>query len=90
MNKEETVDVDRSTRRKRVLLRVAWAVPLACVFYLLSVGPAARLMYRSTASDASARTFEVIYAPVIWMQGHTFLGRVIYRYVDLWGVIDYR
>jgi len=68
-----------------------WIAGLGVLLYFLSVGPAARLLYSSKTSPASARTFEIIYAPVIWLQGHSVWGGfLIYRYVDAWGGIDYR
>jgi hypothetical protein len=62
---------------------------IGLTFYFLSVGPASRLMYRRDASRWAARTFEIVYAPVIWLQGHTPLNSLIYRYVSWWGGIDY-
>jgi len=61
---------------------------VALIIYLLSFGPAARMMYRRSASEVAARSFEVLYAPVLWLQRMPVIGGCIYLYADLWGAID--
>lgn len=57
-------------------------VPL---LYVLSIGPVAAVLSR-TKSPQRLQILEKIYAPVIWLHGHTILKEPLEAYVELWGV----
>ena len=61
---------------------------IGVVLYFLSVGPAARLLYRSSSSSTSRRVFEALYAPVGWLQPFPIVRFYVYRYLNFCGAID--
>ena len=57
------------------------SVFVVLALYLLSVGPVMRLVLR----DATLiRTFQRIYAPIIWLHENTFLHDPLEWYVEMW------
>lgn len=58
------------------------AVPL---LYVLSIGPVAAVVSR-TQNTQAMNVLEKVYAPVIWLHGHTILKEPLEAYVELWGV----
>jgi hypothetical protein len=56
-------------------------VAVGIVFYILSVGPAARI-HAETKSPAFQKAIEMFYAPVIAMEGTAF-GELLGKWVDL-------
>jgi hypothetical protein len=69
-------------------LKAGWGIWRWCavlpLLYVLSIGPAARLMKGSPARfTMQLRAF---YYPVIWLHDHTVLKKPLEVYVALWGV----
>lgn len=52
------------------------------VLYVFSLGPAASLFY---SGYLSAKTFNAIYAPLLWLGEHVrFVDNAIRWYIDIW------
>lgn len=63
---------------------VALVLLLAVVLYVLSIGPAAVIANRATATQP---VVEVMYAPLEWLYENTPLRGPLRRYIDFWLVI---
>ena len=53
------------------------------LLYVLSAGPVAALIDRSSSPQAEALA-EAVYAPLIWLHDNTFLETPLDAYIELW------
>jgi hypothetical protein len=60
------------------------AAVLLPLLYVLSVGPAAVVMGRSSPGGWVFSAIGVVYSPLEWLHGHTSLDKPLEWYRDLW------
>jgi hypothetical protein len=81
---DELVDQNRDEHRSpgvRPLSVWLVVVPLTCMLYLLSTGPAVALRNSGIISQA---TFISIYAPIGWLTRFAPFNRLLEWYLSLW------
>jgi len=52
------------------------------LLYVLLLGPAVR--WHDDCPSSVQTAIEIVYAPVVWLHSHTWLGPWLERYVALW------
>jgi hypothetical protein len=79
-------DVEESveTRHKNPIVLLFFAIVMCVVLYVFSVGPVALLIKTTRASHSTIDMANKVYAPLIWLDDHTFLKGPLDVYVHFW------
>ncbi len=74
----------KARRRRRAAITFVLVLASTAVLYVLSIGPAFRLLPGRDATTPSADSLRALYRPVYWLQAHTPLKTHLKRYADQW------